>query len=191
MHIPESVVRVAPELAEDADLSFKVKKIGYRLNFTNRAIAMTNVPDTVGKLVRQRTRWDRGLVRTYYRKHRDIMYFRRFSPANFIEMALEWVFFDWLCPALPAVLDHHVGVFYAPASVCPVCQFLGLCCAEFPYSVFRDFNIGTAQGRMAPALDGLPHASLPRLFALGTNLFLHYGVPAHRLRGSLPSSHRL
>lgn len=81
-----------PELAEDADLSFKVKKLGYRLHFANRAIAMTNVPDTVGKLVRQRTRWDRGLVRTYYRKHRDIMDFRRFSPVNFIEMALEWVF---------------------------------------------------------------------------------------------------
>lgn len=101
-----------PELAEDADLSLKIRKCGWEIEFAPYAIAMTNVPDTLYVLARQRIRWDKGAVRTYFHKHKNIMNFRRFPFKNFFELAQEWlmiyilpfayvvylvvmIFFDW------------------------------------------------------------------------------------------------
>ena len=81
-----------PELAEDADISLKLKKAGWKIVFAPKAIAMTNVPETFTALVWQRHRWDRGLLRTYFRKHVGIMKFWRFDWRNSAEMSLEFLF---------------------------------------------------------------------------------------------------
>lgn len=80
------------ELAEDADLSLKIKRAGWRIVFSPSAIATTNVPEDLPTLVLQRHRWDRGILRTYYRKHVGLMKFWRFDWRNSAEMALEFVF---------------------------------------------------------------------------------------------------
>jgi len=81
-----------PELAEDADLSLKIRKAGWKVAFAPQAIAMTNVPETGRQLVRQRMRWDRGLLRTFFRKHGDLLRFWRFDWRNAFEMSLEYFF---------------------------------------------------------------------------------------------------
>jgi cellulose synthase/poly-beta-1,6-N-acetylglucosamine synthase-like glycosyltransferase len=91
-HVLESVAAWDPELAEDADLSLKIKKAGWKVEFAPRAIAMTSVPEDFRQLVVQRHRWDRGLLRTYYRKHSGLMRFWRFDWSNAAEMALEFIF---------------------------------------------------------------------------------------------------
>jgi cellulose synthase/poly-beta-1,6-N-acetylglucosamine synthase-like glycosyltransferase len=80
------------EMAEDADLSLKIKRAGWRVVFSESAIAMTNVPETLPALVRQRHRWDRGILRTYYRKHLGLMQFWRYDWRNAAEMGLEFLF---------------------------------------------------------------------------------------------------
>lgn len=72
----EAIQRVGawdPELAEDADISTKVRKAGWKLRFEARAIAETDIPQTWSSLLRQRRRWDRGFIRTFFRKHNDIL----------------------------------------------------------------------------------------------------------------------
>lgn len=81
-----------PELAEDADLSLKIKKLGWQIAFAPEAIAMTNAPETFRILKGQRFRWDKGAFRTYFRKHVDIMKFWRFDWRNAFELSLEFVF---------------------------------------------------------------------------------------------------
>jgi biofilm PGA synthesis N-glycosyltransferase PgaC len=90
-----------PELAEDADVSMKAKKLGWKLVFAPRAIAMTAVPSTLHSLVRQRIRWDRGFLRTYFHKHGNALKFWRFNLATAYELALEYlmvVTFSFLYP---------------------------------------------------------------------------------------------
>jgi len=58
-----------PELAEDGDISLRILKSGWNIGFAPRAVALTDVPDTWKVLMKQRYRWDRGALRTYFSKH--------------------------------------------------------------------------------------------------------------------------
>jgi len=80
-----------PELAEDADLSSKIRKAGYKIRFARDAVAFTNVPDNLHALTLQRQRWAQGFLRTYFRKHRDAMNLRRYGWANFLELLQEFI----------------------------------------------------------------------------------------------------
>ena len=93
-----------PELAEDADLTLKVKKIGWKVVFAPYAIAMTNAPDTWKVLKGQRFRWDKGAFRTYYRKHVDIMKLWIYDWRNAFELSLEYFFIVFLTLLYPVYL---------------------------------------------------------------------------------------
>lgn len=72
----------------DGDITVKVRKLGYKIFFEPNAVCLTNAPNTVKKLVKQRLRWDKSLVRFRLRKHRDVFfptYSFRFS--NFFSFA--------------------------------------------------------------------------------------------------------
>ena len=57
------------ETAEDLDNSLKVRRAGWILRFAPDAVCMTDVPDRLSSLARQRIRWDRDLIRVAMRKH--------------------------------------------------------------------------------------------------------------------------
>lgn len=57
------------ELAEDTDISLRMIKAGWKVKFAPRAVALTEVPETLKGLKKQRHRWDRGTLRTIYKKH--------------------------------------------------------------------------------------------------------------------------
>lgn len=58
----------------DGDISVKIRKIGYKVKFANQAVCLTSVPDTFKKLMKQRLRWDKSLIRFRVRKHKDVFY---------------------------------------------------------------------------------------------------------------------
>jgi len=90
-----------PELVEDADISIKAKKLNWKIAFAPRAVALTTVPAGLGSLVKQRIRWDRGFLRTFFHKHGDALKFWRFNLATAVELALEYlmvVVFNLLFP---------------------------------------------------------------------------------------------
>ena len=58
------------EVGEDADLTLKLIWAGWRIAFAPEARASTDAPETFGALVRQRLRWDRGVVTIWGRKYR-------------------------------------------------------------------------------------------------------------------------
>jgi len=62
-----------PELAEDTDVSLRTAQLGYKIWFAPDAAVLTEVPKTLRALVRQRTRWDRGGMRTFFVKHRRLL----------------------------------------------------------------------------------------------------------------------
>lgn len=72
----------------DGDITVKLRKLGYNIVFEPEAICQTNVPDTFRKLVKQRLRWDKSIIRFRVRKHRDVFYPNAtFRFSNFISSA--------------------------------------------------------------------------------------------------------
>ncbi|MBA3937010.1 MAG: glycosyltransferase family 2 protein [Planctomycetes bacterium] len=72
--------------AEDLDNTLKAHRAGWRTVFAPRAIATTDVPETLKSLVHQRIRWDRDLVRVAFRKHLDLLDGRRYGALMAVEL---------------------------------------------------------------------------------------------------------
>lgn len=69
----------------DGDITVKLRKLNYKIAFESEAVCQTSVPDTFRKLVKQRLRWDKSIVRFRVRKHRDVFYPNQtFKFSNFI-----------------------------------------------------------------------------------------------------------
>ena len=72
----------------DGDITVKLRKLGYNIVFEPEAICQTSVPDTFKKLIKQRLRWDKSIIRFRVRKHRDVFYPNAtFRFSNFISSA--------------------------------------------------------------------------------------------------------
>ncbi len=88
----------------DGDITVKIRKLGYKIDFQPEAICLTNAPNTLKKLTKQRLRWDKSLVRFRMRKHKDVFFPNQsFNFPNFISffesimygfvLNLKWVFY--------------------------------------------------------------------------------------------------
>jgi len=76
----EAVVAVggqSVEVGEDADLSAKLRRAGWKVRFAPEAWSLTDAPETMPDLIRQRMRWDRSTVTLWVRKFRSV-----FDPRN-------------------------------------------------------------------------------------------------------------
>jgi len=65
-------------IGEDLELTWRVHRAGYRVNFAPRAVVYAEVPSTVAALWKQRVRWTRGHIQTV-RLHRDMLGRGRFG----------------------------------------------------------------------------------------------------------------
>ncbi|QJD80973.1 glycosyltransferase [Spirosoma rhododendri] len=86
-------------LAEDCDLTIRLLRNGYRVDTCNEAIAVTEAPETLPMLIKQRVRWCYGVMQTVW-KHRDLL-FRR-GRAGGANTAVGWL-------ALPSLLLFQFG----------------------------------------------------------------------------------
>ena len=59
---------------EDLDITLKLRARGWRIAFVPTSVCYTDVPVTLGALVRQRLRWERDAIRLRYRKHGAVMF---------------------------------------------------------------------------------------------------------------------
>jgi cellulose synthase/poly-beta-1,6-N-acetylglucosamine synthase-like glycosyltransferase len=68
----------------DGDITVKIRKLGYRIEFEHTAVGLTNVPEKFKNLSNQRMRWNKSLVRFRLRKHKDVLLpGANFSFSNF------------------------------------------------------------------------------------------------------------
>jgi biofilm PGA synthesis N-glycosyltransferase PgaC len=80
-------------IGEDLELTWRVHRAGYRVNFQPHAIVYAEAPSTLHGLWKQRVRWARGLIQTV-RLHQDMFFnpryglFGFFLPLNVANMLL-------------------------------------------------------------------------------------------------------
>lgn len=126
-----------PELAEDADVSLRMIKAGWRVGFAPEAVALTEVPARLRSLIAQRTRWDRGGLRTYVKKH-----WRLLDPrvggwvlaqemwGELIAFLLSTVLFPfylvWLTLQGPFLAGFVVGISFVIYAVISVLSYLAV-----------------------------------------------------------------
>lgn len=72
-------------LAEDCDLTIRLLRTGYRVVTCNAACAVTEAPETLPMLLKQRVRWSYGIMQTVW-KHRDL-WFRSYAPCPDLQPA--------------------------------------------------------------------------------------------------------
>jgi poly-beta-1,6 N-acetyl-D-glucosamine synthase len=72
-------------LAEDADLTLSLQRLGYSIVQENAAIAWTEAPMTIQGLFKQRLRWTYGNIQTLF-KHRSMLFNPRFGALGLLTM---------------------------------------------------------------------------------------------------------
>ncbi len=93
-------------LAEDADLTLSIRRLGHSIVYEDRALALTEAPDTVRGFIRQRYRWMFGSMQAAW-KHRDALLRRRYGALGFVALPnvfIFQVFFPLISPIMDLVL---------------------------------------------------------------------------------------
>jgi cellulose synthase/poly-beta-1,6-N-acetylglucosamine synthase-like glycosyltransferase/peptidoglycan/xylan/chitin deacetylase (PgdA/CDA1 family)/spore germination protein YaaH len=93
----------ADTLAEDQDLTIRLRKAGHRIGYAERAIAWTEAPDSLGALSKQRFRWSFGTLQCAW-KHKNALLRPRFGTLGFIALPNTWLF-QLLLTALSPLAD--------------------------------------------------------------------------------------
>ena len=78
-------------LAEDADLTLAIRRMGYIIRYDQDAIAYTEAPEDGKSLAKQRFRWAFGTLQAAW-KHRDALFVPRYGTLGFIALPSIWLF---------------------------------------------------------------------------------------------------
>ncbi|HKV26203.1 MAG TPA: glycosyltransferase [Candidatus Acidoferrum sp.] len=93
----------ADTVAEDADLTIGIRRLGWRISYDEEAIAWTEAPDTAGALIRQRFRWTFGTLQSFW-KHGDTLVRPKYGTLGWIALPNIFVF-QLVLPLISPVID--------------------------------------------------------------------------------------
>ncbi|MER2529263.1 MAG: glycosyltransferase [Candidatus Competibacter denitrificans] len=98
-------------LAEDADLTMAIRRLGHAIVYEDEAVALTEAPDTVRGFIRQRYRWMFGTLQAAW-KHRDVLFRPRYGALGFVALPnifIFQVFFPLISPVMDLLLVWSLG----------------------------------------------------------------------------------
>ena len=93
----------ADTVAEDADLTVAIRRLGWRVCYEERAVAWTEAPITASALIRQRFRWTFGTLQSFW-KHRDTLFRPRYGTLGWVALPNIFVF-QLLLPLVSPIID--------------------------------------------------------------------------------------
>ncbi|HTG88531.1 MAG TPA: glycosyltransferase, partial [Pyrinomonadaceae bacterium] len=99
-------------LAEDQDLTLRIRRLGYKIGYEETAIAWTEAPHNLRTLAKQRFRWSYGTLQCMW-KHRDALFRPRYGTLGFVAMPNVWIFqilFPLISPVMDLMLLYTLGV---------------------------------------------------------------------------------
>src|SRR6267154_591901 len=93
----------ADTVAEDADLTIAIRRLGWHIDYEEEAIAWTEAPETPGVLIRQRFRWTFGTLQSFW-KHSGTLFRPKYGTLGLIALPNIFVF-QLLLPLISPVID--------------------------------------------------------------------------------------
>lgn len=122
-------------LAEDTDLTISIRRLGYDIVYEEKAIALTEAPDTLRNFIKQRFRWTYGTLQSVW-KHRDTLLRPRYGSLGFVALP-NIVIFQLLFPLISPLMDflmimavaiaalqrHYHGTSYSSENLLRIAMF--------------------------------------------------------------------
>lgn len=104
-------------IGEDIVMTWAFREAGYRVGYSERAFAFTNVPEKYSQFFKQRERWSRGLIEAF-RKHPKVITQLNYNTP-FIWMNLMFPFTDlmFVMAFLPGIIAALFFQWYAIAGI--------------------------------------------------------------------------
>jgi len=93
----------ADTVAEDADLTIAIRRLGWRVSYEEHAVAWTEAPATPGALIRQRFRWTFGTLQSFW-KHSSTLFRRKYGALGWVALPNIFVF-QIALPLISPVID--------------------------------------------------------------------------------------
>jgi len=93
----------ADTVAEDADLTIAIRRLGWRVTYDEYAIAWTEAPVTPGSLIRQRFRWTFGTLQSFW-KHSSTLFRAKYGALGWVALPNIFVF-QIALPLISPVID--------------------------------------------------------------------------------------
>jgi cellulose synthase/poly-beta-1,6-N-acetylglucosamine synthase-like glycosyltransferase/peptidoglycan/xylan/chitin deacetylase (PgdA/CDA1 family) len=93
----------ADTVAEDADLTIAIRRLGWRVSYDEEAIAWTEAPETASQLIRQRFRWTFGTLQSFW-KHGDTLLRPKYGTLGWIALPNIFVF-QLVLPLISPIID--------------------------------------------------------------------------------------
>ncbi len=93
----------ADTVAEDADLTIGIRRLGWRISYDEQAIAWTEAPETPGALIRQRFRWTFGTLQSFW-KHSGTLFRPKYGTLGWIALPNIFVF-QLALPLISPIID--------------------------------------------------------------------------------------
>jgi len=93
-------------LAEDADLTLSILRMGYKIDYEENAIALTEAPDTIQDFVKQRFRWMFGTFQATW-KHSDTIFDKKYGALGLFaipNVLVFQIFFPLFSPLMDIVM---------------------------------------------------------------------------------------
>src|SRR5216683_2219842 len=93
----------ADTVAEDADLTIAIRRLGWHIDYEEEAIAWTEAPETPGVLIRQRFRWTFGTLQSFW-KHSGTLFRPKYGTLGLVALPNIFVF-QLVLPLISPVID--------------------------------------------------------------------------------------
>jgi peptidoglycan-N-acetylglucosamine deacetylase len=93
----------ADTVAEDADLTIAIRRLGWRVCYDEEAIAWTEAPEKAGQLIRQRFRWTFGTLQSFW-KHSGTLFRPKYGTLGWVALPNIFVF-QLALPLISPVID--------------------------------------------------------------------------------------
>ena len=93
----------ADTVAEDADLTIAIRRLGWRVTYDEEAIAWTEAPETPVVLIRQRFRWTFGTLQSFW-KHSDTLFRPKYGTLGWVALPNIFIF-QIVLPLVSPILD--------------------------------------------------------------------------------------
>ena len=137
-------------LAEDTDMTFSVRRLGYRIVTDNSAVAYTEAPHTLRTLGIQRFRWSFGTLQCLW-KHRRALFNPRYGAFGWVALPSLWLY-QVLFQAISPVADFSLiwAVFHY--NFAPVAFFYALFFISELVSAAFAFGLDRQSPRLLPWL---------------------------------------
>jgi cellulose synthase/poly-beta-1,6-N-acetylglucosamine synthase-like glycosyltransferase/peptidoglycan/xylan/chitin deacetylase (PgdA/CDA1 family) len=93
----------ADTVAEDADLTIAIRRLGWRVSYDEEAIAWTEAPEKPNQLIRQRFRWTFGTLQSFW-KHSSTLFRPRYGTLGWVALPNIFVF-QLVLPLISPIID--------------------------------------------------------------------------------------